>query len=51
MTTHFIVWQYNESTAARRLHNDGQEFWINRTECGVPAGLGDAYVIVTLLPF
>jgi len=44
------VWQDDEGSAARRLHDDGQELGIHGAECGVPAGLGNPYVVVALLP-
>lgn len=50
MVTYFVVRQDDEGTAARRLHDDGQELGVDRAECGVPAGLGDAYVVVALFP-
>lgn len=43
------MWQNDESTATRRLDDDGQELWIHSAEGGVPTALGDADVVVALL--
>lgn len=48
--SHLVMWQNDESTAARRLDDDGQELWIDSAEGRVPTALGDADVVVALLP-
>lgn len=46
---YLVMWQNDESTATRRLDDDGQELGIYSAEGGVPTALGDADVVVALL--
>lgn len=48
-SSHLIVRQDDEGTAARRLHDDGKELGIDRAERRVPGGLGHPNVVVALL--
>lgn len=49
--TNLIVGQNNKRTSARRLNNYRNELWIHCREWRVPAALGNANIIVTLLTF
>ena len=49
--SHLAEGQNQKSSAAPRLDNTGDEFWIDTTKCGVPGGLRYSDVVVALLSF
>lgn len=48
---YLVVWKNDKSTAARWFNNNGQEFWVNRTKCWIPATLRYPNIIITLFTF
>ena len=46
---HLVDVHDEKGAAARRLRDDGYEFGVDAAEGRVPAGLGDAYVVVAVL--
>lgn len=49
--SHLVVGKDNEGTAAGRLDNDRQEFWIYSTKSWIPTALGHSNIVIALFAF
>lgn len=46
--THFVMGKHDEGTAARRLNDNGEKFWIHCTKCRIPAWFWYTNIVVAL---